>query len=567
MDNLKVSVKIMMLVAIAAIGMIILGAKAYTSLSASSEAMEAMYNTECRSISILGQAAEKMRTIQVRSIQAIADPARTEEVKKSQKKDIEEFETLWAEYEELCKDDPADSAKAQEVELLWKEFKSSVPAVIIAAETGGFEAGTAEYNRKAKDDVAKLRDELIVLRDDAIADAAEVEAANEADNASAITTLIVVNVICLIALCVAAMVLIKAIKDPLALMIHICDKLGKGNFIVKTAPSTRADEFGDVHRALYNMTLAVNKFLNEVGHSTEQIAAASQQLTASSMQSANAATTVAQSVADAAEIVIKQQTSVDNGSQAVSNITDSINGISTESASVARNSANAAAKAAEGSRAIDLSVNQIRSVEATVRATADLVDKLGDSSQEIGAIVDTISDLAGQTNLLALNAAIEAARAGEQGRGFAVVAEEVRKLAEQSQTAAQQIAQLISGIQGDTARAVASMDEGRTAVVEGAKSVETLRSVFEEIQSIVDEVSAMVQNMSASVSGVCNDADGINAEMVEIDTGAKRVNDEMQSVSAATEEQSASAQEIASASDALAKLAQEVQILLGKFQF
>ena len=274
MDNLKVSVKIMMLVAIAAIGMIILGAKAYTSLSASSEAMEAMYNTECRSISILGQAAEKMRTIQVRSMQAIADPARTEEVKKSQKKDIEEFETLWAEYEELCKDDPADSAKAQEVELLWKEFKSSVPAVIIAAETGGSEAGTAEYNRKAKDDVAKLRDELIVLRDDAIADAAEVEAANEADNASAITTLIVVNVICLIALCVAAMVLIKAIKDPLALMIHICDKLGKGNFIVKTAPSTRADEFGDVHRALYNMTLAVNKFLNEVGHSTEQIAAA-----------------------------------------------------------------------------------------------------------------------------------------------------------------------------------------------------------------------------------------------------------------------------------------------------
>ena len=85
---------------------------------------------------------------------------------------------------------------------------------------------------------------------------------------------------------------------------------------------------------------------------------------------------------------------------------------------------------------------------------------LGDRSQEVGQIVDTISGIAGQTNLLALNAAIEAARAGEQGRGFAVVAEEVRKLAEQSQEAAKHIADLISHIQADTEDAVQAMQEG-----------------------------------------------------------------------------------------------------------
>ena len=206
-------------------------------------------------------------------------------------------------------------------------------------------------------------------------------------------------------------------------------------------------------------------------------------------------------------------------------------------------------------------------MEHTVQETAELVDKLGERSKEIGMIVDTISGIAGQTNLLALNAAIEAARAGEHGRGFAVVAEEVRKLAEQSQTAAQQIADLIGAIQTDTGSAVAAMQAGRTAVVEGAQSVEGLRLGFDNIQHLIEQVSAKVQAMSASVAGVSREAENIAHEMQNIDEGAKRVADEMQSVSAASEEQSASSDEIAAASNSLAKLATDMQNELKKFQF
>ncbi|MCM0759498.1 methyl-accepting chemotaxis protein [Sporomusa sphaeroides DSM 2875] len=130
----------------------------------------------------------------------------------------------------------------------------------------------------------------------------------------------------------------------------------------------------------------------------------------------------------------------------VEQISDGISEVAANSDYVSSNSGQAADKAQEGNTAVDKAVSQMIHIEQTVNNSSQVVAKLGERSKEIGQIVDTISGIAGQTNLLALNAAIETARAGEQGKGFAVVAEEVRNLAEQSQTAAKQIAALINEI-------------------------------------------------------------------------------------------------------------------------
>ena len=567
MNSLKVAHKIILMVIVAAVGLVVVGFVGFRSLGDTGDELKRMYDRELTAVSYLGEAIERMRVIQVRSMQAIADPSRTEEVKKLQLEDIQSFDEVWAKYEAVTADKPDSKAENEKITSLWKEFNVSVPAVITAVESGGSAAGLAEYNRKGKDDVVQLRNSLNELKEKIAADAAATNAKNEEDSASAIKLMIAATLICLLLLLASAVALIKSVREPLSEMINICKKLGEGNFIPDSNATIRSDEFGEAQKALHDMTVAVNKFLSEVARAAEQMAAASEELNASAMQSAEAANTIAASISGSNEIMIKQQGAVDKGSESVVHIADSVSGISAASRQAADNSRIAANKAVDGGKAIEIAVNQIRGVETTVQSTAILVDKLGERSQEIGAIVDAISDLAGQTNLLALNAAIEAARAGEQGRGFAVVAEEVRKLAEESHSAAQKISMLINDIQTDTGKAVESMNEGRDIVVQGAHSVDELRHVFHEIQDIVAEVSGKVGNVSKAVAVVSGEADDIKLKMQEIENGSNRVADEMRSITSATEEQSASSEEIASASEALAKQAQDVQSILNSFKF
>lgn len=566
MDNIKVNVKILIMVVIAVVGMAIIGIRGAVSINDGHKQMQQMYDVEIKSVELLGNAESKMRTIQVRSMQVIADPTRLTELSKAQQKDISEMEAILQEYATLAKmDGSADGL--DEMLGYWDSFKKSMPAVMTAVQQGGTQAGIDEYNRKGKDDTVKLRDSLNSMTN---ITKEKAKAANEAaieSGRSSMMVMLITTIVCVLLLLAFSYKLINSIRDALNIMVHVCDKLSSGNFIVRTEPSQRKDELGDVHRALYDMTLKIGDLLKEVSKTTEQMAAASQQLNSSSMESANAATSVAQSVADAASVVVQQQTAVTNGTDSVASISQSVKSVSQETEEISQEADQAAKKAEAGNLVVEKSVNQIHSVEEKVRTTARLVDELGARSQEIGAIVDTISDLAGQTNLLALNAAIEAARAGEQGRGFAVVAEEVRKLAEQSATAAQQIADLIGRIQDDTSKAVASMDSDRQAVVQGAESVEGLRQVFEEINGLVIDVAGKIESMSDSIQHVADQSSEITNHMEQIDTGAAKVADNMQSISAATEEQSASAQEIASASDSLARQAQDVQENLQKFKF
>lgn len=374
----------------------------------------------------------------------------------------------------------------------------------------------------------------------------------------------IITLVCAFIVVMITFIVSKSITRPIETLAKQANLVAGGNLTVEVAADGK-DEIAELAAGFSKMVQNLRSLIFQVHTNAEQVAAASQELSASSHESAQASGQVAGSVSDIASGAQLQQHAVQETTDISMAMSASIRQATEDARQAVEKSTQAAAKAKESGGSINQAVDQMVLIERTVNSSAKVVASLGERSKEIGQIIDTIAGIAGQTNLLALNAAIEAARAGEQGRGFAVVAEEVRKLAEQSQEAAKQIGSLIGEIQGDTARAVAAMDEGTREVSLGAEAVNAAGSSFNVIAEIVMQVSEQVQGISASMQQVDNGSRQIIAGIHKIDDLSKKAAGEAEMVSAATEEQVASMEQIAAASQKLTNMAQNLKETVDQF--
>jgi twitching motility protein PilJ len=240
----------------------------------------------------------------------------------------------------------------------------------------------------------------------------------------------------------------------------------------------------------------------EINRATEQVNSATEAAKGTSVALLEAAEMQSQQIADT--------------TKAVDGMASSIRQVSTnanEAAEVAQRSLHAAT---QGSQAVQNTIAGMNGIREQIQETSKRIKRLGESSQEIGEIVELISDITEQTNILALNAAIQAASAGEAGRGFTVVAEEVQRLAERSSEATKQISAIVKTIQTDTHSAVAAMEKSTEGVVEGAKLSDAAGQALTEIETVTTNLARLIQSISSATEAQTDTASQVTQNMQQI---------------------------------------------------
>lgn len=376
-----------------------------------------------------------------------------------------------------------------------------------------------------------------------------------------------VLVVALLLIFAATYFISNLIVSPLRGLQASAERLADGDLRDSQLAIDSDDEIGTLAQAFHKMTTELTTLLKQIKGSADEVSNSSGQMSSGVEQVAETITHVAEQVGDIAEAASHQSDTINNVVGNIRQMAEHVNGIADKSANISKTSGMAGEAAKEGVAAIEAAVEQMKVAHKTVVESAANVDELGKSSEQIGEIINTIQSIAEQTNLLALNAAIEAARAGEQGRGFSVVADEVRKLAEQSSEAATEIAQMISGVQQVTKRAVESMNVGTEQVSTSGRTVVEAGEKFRQIASHIEEVDNLVKDAAHSASRVAEDSVNVLRDAEDVDETTKQITQNIASISAATEEQSASMEELAASSHRLANMAEELQKESARFKF
>lgn len=452
----------------------------------------------------------------------------------------------------------------QKITSLNKEFVNKVEQVVEMLRTRPEEASRIAIE-EAMPLARSIRDDVDALVSDQAQRMKEGSKANTELVDSINFTIIVLNLSALLlALAISALVA-RMISKPISAMASAAKSIADGNLNIADISVKNRDEIGSLAESFNLMKRNLHDLISQIGWNSTQVAATSEQLSASAEESTKATEQISNEVQEVAAGAEKQMTLSDESAQAVVQIHDQMNQAASTIHAMASYMESTNNKAISGNQVVLNTVDQMNAAQASVGVTVEVVHDLNRKLQEIGQIVNLMTDIARQTNLLALNAGIEAARAGEHGGGFGVVAKEVRGLAAHSNDAAEQIKSLIQEVQTKSEHAVRAMNEGAATLDNGIQLVHRTGDTFQEIANSVERLTEGSRNISEMFEQVTQRAVTMTESIEHMARISRQSAANTQNVAASAEEQNASMEEVSAAAESLSNMALELQATIKKF--
>jgi len=567
LNKLSVAKKINLLIAISAIFMSIVAFTGYYFLNQSERMANNLYHEGLIPVELINDNRAQQVGIRADLLELMltTDPAKNNTLNEDIKKRIAQYNGNWDVLKKTKMSDYEKKAFA-EVEELTKKYRDSRDAVIALALQNKNAEAYATFVKETGPYAEAANHKMLEISKHEVENAENINKEIGKAAGKAYLMLVGLSLISLILTILFGWAIARAISKPLHRVAVTVTEVAGGNLAGNLLNISSKDEIGTVAVALDKMVTNLRTLIKQVSSSAEQVAASSEELTAGAQQSAEASTNIATSITQVAAGSEKQVSAVNETSTIVEEISATMEEVSATATEMATLSEKTAKVALEGTTSVNKAVTQMGAVSMGAKQAQSAAVELKTSSAQIGEIVGLISAIAGQTNLLALNAAIEAARAGEQGRGFAVVAEEVRKLAEQSETAARQIKTLVGSNHESIDKVVGAIDIAINDITQGVELVNVAGENFGAINDQIRQVTDQVVIIAKAINEAAVGSQRIVSSITEVETVSRDSAAEAQTVSAATEEQSASMEEIAASSQALAKLAMDMQGAVSKFR-
>jgi methyl-accepting chemotaxis protein len=407
------------------------------------------------------------------------------------------------------------------------------------------------------------------LLNDNIKDADELYQKNLAEAKVATTLLIVVIVVTALVCILLGRVIVKSITTPITKLVGFIRKTAELDFVYDASFDVlliQKDEIGVMAQAVADMRKALRQMAGKVITISNNLAASSEQLTASTDENTNTVNQVVVAINEIADGNGSLAETVNKASETMNEVARNIDVVNKATSQSVGNAKNSLEIVVEGQKAVDVTIGKMQENIKVSTEVNDSIHQLSELMVQVNTITDVINSIATQTNLLALNAAIEAARAGEAGKGFAVVAEEIRKLAEGSSSAAQQITNIIKDTVEKNAVTTHNMEKAQQILAEQEKAVKVTKEVFDRIKESVDDIANQTKNAAMMLNTIDTASKEVSNQTQDMAAIAQQSAASSQQISASSQEQLASIEMIAKAANDLSTMALELNNEINQFK-